>query len=1105
MSQTITTQTINQVGFQYVIRSRSGTGTEQVKSISKNRFRLNGQIINIEIDYDGEELSNTNDKKTVVIAGLDYSGSMENDKPIIDAIAQQIYKDDPLCEDIWFIPYATESTCFPASSYPKINGQLRTLDNYNNIGGSTYFIPFINSVNDILSRYNQQQIIPKVFMFTDGQGYDNYASKAQQLVLYIKSLGGSFTPILFGDRAIMTAFGPTIKFTNIEDLSEIFLGIHSDLNKTNEVELQHGLNKITLTLTQINKLLSGSVLFPFNLDPSKKTFVRINDRVIPLEFDPRPIDTDLESRLSVITGALQNITSNALVYGSIEMSYSIINIIKELKEINKTMSDDARVKIINRYVDDILSKILVSSAGRNVSANISALRNLGETINKMTRLCSSIVSGRIRRNVKNAGRKLAIYSADIEEKINRFLMLQFPKERLSLLTEDSSISEIQGPTVMFASINGPVNYLEFDQVLDGISWGDLTLAAVINNSASALISGSTHFICSDTLATISNLEKLTLTKRSLLIPYANHDPEWLLKAYRLYAGLILVGHPIELSTNSGQVFLSGMASLLHNTSATTLYNMKDIFYLYGYADAFLQSKLKERQRFEIIQDYLSNPLAIPMSRSEDHDGQLPNIQTALGALMICTGPEIGPRSGSRSNYNECIPLIKSIVMENIRQFIQSRVQDDPKIYDRLITVLQEKLGLTTYVDSETEIDCDSLLSKYNLRLKAIANDEETTNLLRDDLLDLVSVKFDGFVQQTCSLEDLSEFLPSRTNGNTMSLVPSYYSMTDLNNLLSKIKNLSLSNWLEKANETLGYVPDDVCLEFLGTLEEIISDEMIIEILVQLASTKGRPLLDSYEPYDTCWKHLPECTSIKNINSERLKKIIDKLIHYVFEPSSNVNPISILGLLKLDSNLDIDNLYILINKFNNFKTEFNGHAKILDLIGLNIISEKVQDQCLRAGISKLLIDMSVQKHFKPNGACPPSSKNMTKSFQKVLRAIKIDAKQYDDSEITKKAVDMIKQDRCDTAKELLKMDFDIITIKSQDIMKASKEYPEITELGGFHVMIYLDKMVFIKYRNGRQEYYHCIGINNEWKAEPFSDDIKLHWSDNIMELPFWGKY
>ena len=116
---------------------------------------------------------------------------------------------------------------------------------------------------------------------------------------------------------------------------------------------------------------------------------------------------------------------------------------------------------------------------------------------------------------------------------------------------------------------------------------------------------------------------------------------------------------------------------------------------------------------------LINILAIPFSRAEDGDGLLQNIHNTIGIILTQTGPRLHETNYSLL-FTDCEKLVHSVIMENTRQYLRRKVQNDPKTYDSILSIIANATGFSTYQNVFNEPNLSDILRYSENRLRAIA-------------------------------------------------------------------------------------------------------------------------------------------------------------------------------------------------------------------------------------------------------------------------------------------------------------------------------------------------------------------------------------------------
>ena len=1081
------------------------------------RLSKDGNIINIEL----KDPTLIKESNKLIMLAADYSGSMGRYIYDIDKALKSVYNDYPDCTDVYFIPFASRATSFSSDKFPDV----RTLNGYGGIGGGTDFNSFIREINSILALEKNKLKVPIIYLFTDGE-CSNYQEDAEVLVATIHSLGGTIYPIEFGRDAKLKHFRETIKFTSINDLNELLSGTFSEFIPKQIGRLIQGENSISISFKKIGDKITGS---SFGIDTSTKKAIKFDiktpmllvfqdedgDKDITLTFDPTPIIEDNSKQLNKLIEVLETYA----IAPSVEMNRELVGILNTIKELNTQASQlndqeskDDRLVMINTHINTIIGKISVSGAGMRASSNISPLKDIGEIIKKMTRLQLAIQSGKERRNLSNASRKLAKYSENIKEILLEFKDLKFPTPKECTRSDDSLFLEIYGNAIMFAIFNNKaILSTPIDDILEQKDTIDSSIANIINNPSGAYILGGDQFISDATLLQIRDLERITFTEHSLLIPYANHDFLWLQKAYRFYASLLMIGHPIKLQSNSGQVFLSGIISLLQNTDTDSLHNLNNMSFIYGYAYAFANSKVNGFSRMNIYSQYCNDEVAIFKSRSKDSDNQIGSIHTALGALVLLTNHQFNPTC-EKYVIDKCMGLIKSIYIENIRQFLQ--LLKDTTIYDKLTVTLQDVIGLSSYNDDKQYSE-DANIHNYNAFLDQ--NSEKFTKLVNGNILPhqilseiraLVSIKYEH-LEKDFDYADLHQYLPVTNCRNDKNLVCSYFGILQLTSIIKLIEALSTTDWMGIANSNLGYMED----AFLASIVEksksrsILNIELIVfEALIHLAITKGNPLDQKFTSFENnSYLLLPESRYAFNVNNQRAMEYVNHLLETALA-LENIDTIKGLLMIYKLNDSDTINLEHPIYRFGrkiasceiaSCEISSENIHFILKYIGDNIKNGDIKQYCISLGIEQKIIDDYVKLlSNKPAGALCPRLQFANRSFQKVMRVIEemrynAFIKPASKEDIENINTNLAKENKCVGESKFCDS---LVCVTGEDIGQLLNLCPTaIKYKGGFYMMRQFSKLLFLRYENNRKTYYHFVGFNGHYKYNIHT--VGRHWSED----------
>ena len=1018
---------------------------------------------------------------------MDFSGSMGGYYKILNQIIKTVVDDNPTATNVHIICYGSGQETYAVANYPRYeqNGYGYTIGDL--IRGEDFrfskgtdFIPPINKLIDLITTNDS---IPIVYFFTDGQAY-SYSAYAARLLTLIQSRNGEMRPIVFGRGAHLDNFGPVQSFSTIEALQEELSSVYASLATAQTIELSIGDRRVPVRLThQANGQFVGAIMNPFptttTTTPMTYTLRLEHEAPIPLTY--MGVSEEVSDEDLIYT--LQTIVTSPGLYSHEKLR----KILDGLKTLNNKMSSDPRVQSLNNYRDQLISMMPSSGGGQAPAMNVSYTRNFVDILQRMTRGYSAIIEGKNRRSVKTAAVKLSKYAHRIDDSLNKFRTLGLPRMQSSLAETDNLDMPIEGETVSFTVVVGPGNASSIEKIFEALEQGNapsqelLALSAAINNPASALIRTSSNGNLSlDSLRQVSDshlLERLALSDFAIFIPYANHDPEWLKSAYNIYAGLLIVSHPIRLQARAPEVFTTALTSMLYNTRSDSLHHFRTMTFLYGYAQTYMLNE----GRMDLMSQYSSDPLAIYHSRAEGSDGLLSNIGSTLGMLLVSTGPRID--ASETQCFDSTEGLRTSVLLENSRQIIRYRAQSNPKIYTELLNEISESIGFSSYQETTQRSIPDDLFAilENKLRSADVPGSKVTLHDIRKYLEELVEIKFDDFISSfTNTLGAIFEkYLPSSTNRGTT--VPAYYSQNDLSRLLGMIRKLTQVEWLNRANDYLGMLPDDMIQEFIECRFDI-SPETMLHILVYLGHTECNTTKMLETPYSqNITKLLPLSKQHHEIQKARLIKLINDLFSQALT-QAGTPPFVLGGLLKLgnllwSTELLISNVCNVIPILIKRPKEL---AKLLDIIGSNILDDSLKAKLISVGMPSNMIQESRDRYETAPGVICPSLRHSGKSFRKVIDMIM-------DNPDSRILVQIISDDK--------------IIISGADVRRALSFNPKLASLGGYRSMIKANYIEFtLMYRpQDSSGYWQPIKINEFSKQDIINENGNHYWSPDIQKL------
>jgi hypothetical protein len=449
-------------------------------------------------------------------------------------------------------------------------------------------------------------------------------------------------------------------------------------------------------------------------------------------------------------------------------------------------------------------------------------------------------------------------------------------------------------------------------------------------------------------------------------------------------------------------------------------------------------------------------------------------------LLVSTGPRID--ASETQCFDSTEGLRTSVLLENSRQIIRYRAQSNPKIYTELLNEISESIGFSSYQETTQRSIPDNLLAILENKLRSVnvPGSKVTLHDIRKYLEELVEIKFDNFISNYSTLAAIFEkYLPSSTNRGTS--VPSYYSQNDLSRLLGMIQKLTQVEWLNKANDYLGMLPDDMIQEFIEYRLDI-SPETMLHILVYLGHTEGNTNKILETPYkQNITELLPLSKQHHEIQKTRLIKLINDLFSQAFS-QLGTPPFVLCGLLKLgnllwSTDLLISNVCNVIPILINRPKEL---TELLDIIGSNILDDALKAKLISVGMPSKMIQDSRERYEMAPGVICPSLRHSGKSFRKVI--------------------DMI-MDNPDSRQLVQIISDNIIIISGADVRRALSFNPKLASFGGYRSMIKANYIEFTRmYRpQDGSEYWQPIKINEFSKQDIINDNGNHYWSPDIQKL------
>ena len=1107
MSQTITQTSFPGIG--YVLRASAQSGTvrtEPPKPKAIVRLNKKNKIVRVEIESSQIKLSENPQKIVIVI--MDFSGSMASYYHYLNQIINTIINDNPDAENVYIICYGTDlpngfrdPNKFTVANYPRDYYSKKPKRGEDIIcSRGTNFNPPMEVARSIIKQSGN--CIPEIEFFSDGESTYCYETIAKNLIKDVTQRNGKINAYAFGYGANIKYFHTVQKICvdEISTLIERFSGVYASLEDRNIGTLTVGTTgglRLPIRLVNNGINIIGSVLVRENI--TQDTHLRIeytsnyNTQTVDLTLgEDITEENDVESMIESLISISENPQIfNLTVLREFLTSLTIINR-------NSQLSSDPRITILNEMADRLIQMIPSSQRSyRSVtSTNVVSAVDFNTIIKRMSRLYSAIQSGKIRRNVKNASRKLAKHAAEIVQVMEQFDKIGFPNPIETTTDTDGIYMPVEGETVMLTSIMASSNSDSIEQVLDAMAnSGNVSielanLVAGINNPASVRIRiNPSGFLCLSTvveLARRGNLQTIT-HNRSVYFPYGNHDFAWLQRAMRQYAGLIVSGHPIRLSANAGMVYWTSLTNMIHNADGDSLHHYQALSTLYGYASAYSMSTVNRDLRRNIFLRYNDNPIAIYLSRAEGSDGQLANIQSTLGSILTMVGPSLGDYESSSFEHFE--GLIHSVIIENIRQLFRKKVRTESTIYRTMMSRISDTIGLTMYEDEDRvdNVNLTEFLDKYSGKFREIVERNGSTREIVQIMESFVNINFTNFTPSMENIQEIiNDFTPTSTDNGAIG-VPDYYSMNDLRRIIGNIRFLSRNRdeWLAISNQTLGIIPEEFSRRILESPEYEIDNEILLRILMNIGYSSGdisKMIANPFMNIKDIIKLMQYSSNQKDINKKRLITLYQNLFKVAL-PTYNMG--LLCALLQIGSEICswdtispeiIAVLEKIRDKVKNKTVIHSGRMYILNIIGNLILDDKIANKCIELGIPINMIEKSQERFLCLKGILKPSLKHVSKSIRKVVEIL------------TSSFVSLKITDRTTNNGS------PIYELSGSAVRAAVKETPILSTLGGWHLMITFRSMEFVvwkKPQNG-EEFYHCIKINE------FERGKDGHWDDEISK-------
>ena len=781
------------------------------------------------------------------------------------------------------------------------------------------------------------------------------------------------------------------------------------------------------------------------------------------------------------------------------------------------LAEDPRTKTVKNHVINILSRLDASYLKTDIGMNSSAVGDIRNILKKMATTVKAIVLGKKGNSYKSIGRaacKISKYVDKIASNLQKWETIGCVPRCIQLLPqqisemEDTLLMPCDGVPCSYLCVNSISSASNLENVFNAMESDDKSLlddikklAAVINNPAGANISVMDQILFRSTIESLTPklLEKLAFSTHALFLPYGNCDPEWLSQAWRMYAGMLLVGHPIEMGISTGNVFTTSLTSCLLLLTPESPHQLRALSYFLGYANSYMNTNTRNGLLTDVYLSYSRDIMAFYNSRREGSDKQLTNIFSAFGAIlsMITTtmyqdSPQIA--------FEDCRGLVLSSYFENLRQHLQTQF-NSPALFNTALDDFSKTLGFEEYFGQYEEPNFDD----FSGLIREFGRENITIDSVLVQLRDRVDINLSDFSPDFSNIEYLfKKYLPNSTNKGGLGTVSTILSIMDINKIIKLIKVISMYtknidetnfDFIGVSNLFYGILPEEMCIDIIKMTEEIpdiVTNEMNLAMLIYLLNknTDSSKMIAHpfHEDIDIA-SLFNKSTSQRDETKNRLQMMLLKFLNQACgsEKLGSESPETLIGILKILKSIGFDEItedyYRIISIINKTSNEDNKKKLFLNFTAIikNFLNiEEIHEKLLENGLPLKIIEIQIFKMTQDQCCKVPSIFTITstrryrEAIKKLIEigdiieteVISLEFKIHTNVEIDGKITKILD-------KAILNTRVNKISIKN--IKEIIKKYPKLFELPGIQFILNWASLHTYFIDN-----YKCIGFDNYFK-------------------------
>ena len=1092
------------------------------EKISDNKFNINGKTVKICITkeiFDELFRQNVEDviiekSNKIIIVALDFSGSMcYYFKQLMDII-KLLCDENPDADNIYIVTYGSYSKHYKPNNYPRDSSGNYRCGSYDTGGGTDFNNAFINILQIVEENPDTEPIL---FFLTDGgsSGYQHTLEKVKNCIFDIR-------PYCFGGGASIPGLD-NIKRVSSSGISEILEDFMSctafivDTHVSNIViETTLGTFSIPIVLndgdsTEGNVTKQGTVYFD-NLEGEILSCCIVSRGMsISLEKSNTLKLDDIDAIFGKLLSLVENPNPSTDMISSVCKDLSVIINDPEL-------SDDPRTKSVKSRVMDILSKLETSSLKTDIGINSSAVGDIRNILKKMATTVKAMVLGKKGSSYRSIGRaacKISKYVDKIASNLQKWETVGCVPNCIQLLPQqisdidDTLLMSCEGVTCSYLCVNSISSASNLENVFNAMESDNKSLvddikklAAVINNPAGANISVMDQILFRSTIESLTPrlLEKLALSTHALFLPYGNYDPVWLSQVWRMYAGMLLVGHPIEMGISTGNIFTTSLTGCLLLLTPESTHQLRALSFFLGYAKSFMNTNTRNGLLSDVYRSYSNDIMAFVNSRREGSDKQLTNIFSSFGAILSMITTSMYQESHQIA-FEDCRGLVLSSYFENLRQHLQSQF-NSPAQFDAALYDFTKTLGFEEYFGSYEEPNFDvfsSLIREFgrgNIAIDAVLT----------QLRDRVEINLSDFSPDFSNIEELfQKYLPNVTNKGGLGTVSTIMSIADITKIIKLIKvisvyskNVSETNFdfIGISNLFCGILPEKMCTDIIKMSEsipDIVTSEMNLAMLVYLLNKNAdssKMILQPFDEYLNIASLFNKSTVQRDEVKNRLKMMLLKFLNQACgsEHFGSESPDTLIGILKILKSIGFDEItedyYRIISIINKVSNEGSRTTLFLNFTAIikNFLNvEEIHDKLLENGLPAEIIEMQIFKMTQAQCCVVPSilTTTSTRRYRSSLEMLvnkgcvvetvvislefEIYTRETIDGKITKTLID----------KAIFKTHVNKISIKN--IKEILKKHPELFKFSGIQFILKWASLNTYFIDN-----FNCVGFDSYFK-------------------------